>query len=67
MLLTDKTISLENCHNHILRKQSGMRILQGIILQLGVEIIMQIIGKHRQGLQDFQSPLDPKIISVSEG
>lgn len=67
MLLTDKTISLENCHNHILRKQSGMRILQGIILQLGVEIIMQIIRKHWQGLQDFQSPLDAKIISVSEG
>lgn len=41
-----------------------MRILQGIILQLGVEIIMQIIGKHSKSLQDFQSSLDPKSISV---
>lgn len=44
-----------------------MRILQGIILQLEVEIIMQIIGKHSKGLQDFQSHLDPKIISVLKG
>jgi len=41
-----------------------MRILQGIILQLGVEIIMQIIGKHSKGIQDFQNSLVPKIISV---
>lgn len=41
-----------------------MKILQRIILQVGVGIIMQITKRHSKGLQDFQSPLDTKNILV---
>lgn len=55
---------LENCSSHLVRKKFGVGILQGIILHLEVEIIMQMIGRHCKGPQDFKRPQDLNIISV---
>lgn len=42
-------------------------MLQRMMLQVGVETIMQITGKHSKDLQEFQTPLDVKNILVLKG